>query len=112
MCVAAEEAATEGEAPKKTTITRETLAQVLRSVEAVMMRTKTLHGVTTIPPSLQPPKIPLMAGAVPLFNRLAVEGNVDALAGKAKTPPIVRPVELTSVPDACVKTRRSSKGSS
>jgi len=103
MCVAAEEAATEGEAPKKTTITRETLAQVLRSVEAVMMRTKTLHGVTTIPPSLQPPKIPLMAGAVPLFNRLAVEGNVDALAGKAKTPPIVRPVELTSVPDAVSK---------
>ena len=102
LCVEAEEASN-GEPPKKTTMPRETLAQMLRSVESVILRTKALHGATTLPPALQPPKVPITACALPLFNRLASEGNVDSLAGAARTPPILRPVELTLVPDAVAK---------
>ena len=76
---------------------------MLRSVESVILRTKALHGATTLPPALQPPKVPITACALPLFNRLASEGNVDSLAGAARTPPILRPVELTLVPDAVAK---------
>jgi len=88
-------------APTKTApLSRDTLAQILRSVEAVMQKTKALHAATTLPPPLAPTKLPPTSCAVPLFNRLAIEGNVDALAGAAKAPPILRPVELTMVPDA------------
>ena len=100
VCVEAEETASSGEEPKKAAVSRDTLSQVLRSVEAVMQRTKSLHSTTTLPPALSPPKVAMNACALPLFNRLTIEGNVDALAGAARMPPIIRPVELTSVPDA------------
>ena len=100
VCVEAEEAASSGEEPKKAAVSRDTLSQILRSVEAVMQRTKSLHSTTTLPPALSPPKVAMNACALPLFNRLTIEGNVDALAGAARMPPIIRPVELTSVPDA------------
>ena len=100
LCVAAEEASGANVEATKTSVPRETLGQILRSVEAVMHRTKVLHSATTLPPALQPQEVPLTACTQPLFARLAMEGNVDSLAGAAKTPPIIRPVELTLVPDA------------
>ena len=99
LCVAAEEASGTNDT-RKSTVPSETLAHVLRSVEAVMQRTKVLHSATTLPPALQPPQVPHAACTQPLFNRLAVEESVEHLAGAAKMPPIIRPVELTLVPDA------------
>jgi len=107
LLVAAEESTSPSGSPsagavpvKSASLPRETLAQILRSVESMMQRTKALHAVTTLPPPLAPTKLPPTSCALPLFNRLAIEGNVDALAGAAKAPPILRPVEFTLVPDA------------
>lgn len=57
---------------------------------------------TTEGTALQPPAVSEIRGDTryPYFDRLAQFGSVEALAGQLLEPPIVLPVELSSVPDA------------
>ena len=106
----------------------ETLARIIRCVEAVFQRVAALRRPALLPPpllelaaptfsragdaasspdasALPDTSSPATACSAPLFGRLAPENDggeaaIEALAGSASAPPIVRPVELTLVPDA------------
>ena len=106
----------------------ETLARIIRCVEAVFQRVAALRRPALLPPPLLELAAPMFSRAgdaasspdasalpdtsspatacsAPLFGRLAPENDggeaaIEALAGSASAPPIVRPVELTLVPDA------------
>ena len=98
----------------------ETLARVIRCVEAVIQKTASLRQPALLPPLLLKASVddgdeiaggfradlpdmrtPSAACSAPLYGRLAKsDEDVDALAGAERAPPIVRPVELTLVPDA------------
>ena len=58
-------------------------------------------------------RCPAAACASPLFGRLAADADggaarVEALAGESQPPPIIRPVELTSVPDSVATVEEAS----
>ena len=97
----------------------ETLARVIRCVEGVFQRVAALRRRALLPPpllhaaegeggdgdaeALPDMRCPSAACSAPLFGRLAGvndggDAAIEALAG-AQPPPIVRPVELTLVPD-------------
>ena len=98
----------------------ETLARVIRCVEGVFQRVAALRRRALLPPpllhaaegeggdgdaeALPDMRCPSAACSAPLFGRLAGvndggDAAIEALAGGAQPPPIVRPVELTLVPD-------------
>ncbi|CAM9378337.1 unnamed protein product [Chrysoparadoxa australica] len=84
-------------------------------LRAVLQTVKAVHGGADklwreswdiAPPELHLPVVPVVpagatpwAVAFPLFGKLRRDTGVDHLAGDAQPPPIVRPVELTLVPD-------------
>jgi hypothetical protein len=111
----------------------ETLARAIRCVEGVLQRVAALRRPALLPPPLLPAKAaedgeassvaaasptpdtrcPAAACASPLFGRLAVdadggEARIEALAGESQPPPIIRPVELTSVPDSVATVEEAS----
>ena len=120
-------------APEAPAVEPETLARAIRCVEGVFQRVAALRRPALLPPPLLPAKAaedgeassvaaasptpdtrcPAAACASPLFGRLAVDADggaarVEALAGESQPPPIIRPVELTSVPDSVATVEEAS----
>ena len=106
----------------------ETLARVIRCVEAVIQKTVALRQPALLPPPLLKTSVddgdeiaggfradlpdmrtPSAACSAPLYGRLAKSNeDIEALAGAEQAPPIVRPVELTLVPDSVATVEEAS----
>ena len=106
----------------------ETLARVIRCVEAVIQKTAALRQPALLPPPLLKASVddgdeiaggfradlpdmrtPSAACSAPLYGRLAKSNeDIEALAGAEQAPPIVRPVELTLVPDSVATVEEAS----
>ena len=77
----------------------EILARILKCVEATRLRAANARRPTLLPPPLASPIAPRDASNMQLFGKIMLEGGTNLLAGDAKPPPIIRPVELSMVPD-------------
>jgi Ca2+-binding EF-hand superfamily protein len=75
------------------------LAMILKCVEATRLRATNARRPTLLPPPLASPIAPRDSSNMQLFGKIMLEGGTDLLAGNAKPPPIIRPVELSIVPD-------------
>jgi len=75
----------------------------IKNVEDKQKESRSLHSIDRqgVPPELRLSSTAATTASAkqPLFGRMRYDRDVDAMAGKARTPPIFRPIQMTSVPD-------------
>ena len=79
------------------------LESKLKDMETKQNGSRSSHSIDQqgVPPELRLSSTAATSAAAkqPLFGRMRYDRDVDTLAGKARTPPIFRPIQMTMVPD-------------